>query len=167
MDWSDLKSVIGKAAPIIGTALGGPAGALVGTLVSSALGTDNTPLAVQAALQANPDAFLKLQQLEVSHTEFLANILAQNNQSQLAVDLVAEQSASVFQKWRDGLGWIGVVGLGYAFLIQPLFSWGAALWAPLLKAPVLDNSSLMALVITLLGATAAHVTENIKDAYHV
>ena len=38
MEWKDVANVVGKAAPILGTLLGGPAGAAVGALVASALG---------------------------------------------------------------------------------------------------------------------------------
>ena len=64
MDWSDLKSVIGKSAPILGTLVGGPAGAAVGGLIASALGTEATPDAVNAALMANPALYEKLQEVQ-------------------------------------------------------------------------------------------------------
>lgn len=66
MDWSDIANVIGKAAPVVGTLLGGPAGAAVGGLISSALGTDNTPQAVSNALAADPDALVKIQELQTN-----------------------------------------------------------------------------------------------------
>jgi len=66
MDWSELKGIVGKAAPVVGTLLGGPAGAAVGGLIASALGTENTPDAVSNALLANPDALVKLQELQVN-----------------------------------------------------------------------------------------------------
>ncbi|WP_175950393.1 hypothetical protein [Burkholderia sp. BCC0405] len=66
MDWSDIAGVIGKAAPVVGTLLGGPARAAVGGLISSALGTDNTPQAVSSALAADPDAIAKIQELQTN-----------------------------------------------------------------------------------------------------
>lgn len=167
MNWADLKNDIAKVAPVLGTAIGGPAGAAVGALVSSALGTDNTPDAVLSAVQANPDAVLKLQELEKSHTEFLANLAAQNDGQQLQIDLAAEQSASLFQKWRDGLGWTCVTGVAYDFVVQPLGSAVLAVVAPSIHLPPLDSASLMGLLMTLLGAVGAHTYENVKDAYHV
>ena len=64
MKWSDIASVVGKAAPLLGTVLGGPAGAMVGGLVASALGVEETPDAVQAAIQADPGAAAKLLELQ-------------------------------------------------------------------------------------------------------
>lgn len=63
MKWSDITNAVGKAAPLIGAVLGGPAGGSVGALVASALGVENTPEAVQAAL-GNPDNLVKLKELE-------------------------------------------------------------------------------------------------------
>ena len=39
MDWKDIAGTVGKAAPLLGTLLGGRAGAAVGSIIASALGT--------------------------------------------------------------------------------------------------------------------------------
>ena len=67
MDWSDIKGVIGGIAPLLGTAIGGPAGAALGGMVSSALGVANTPDAVSQALKTNPEAAVKLRQFELEN----------------------------------------------------------------------------------------------------
>jgi hypothetical protein len=64
MEWSDIASDIGKAAPLVGTLLGGPAGGAIGSLVSSALGVPNTPSDVSQALATNPDEAVKIKQIE-------------------------------------------------------------------------------------------------------
>ena len=66
MNWSDIGRIIGSAAPTVGTLLGGPAGAAVGALISSALGVTNDPDAVSAALAANPDALVRIQELQTN-----------------------------------------------------------------------------------------------------
>lgn len=73
MKWSDIADVVGKAAPLIGSVLGGPAGAGVGAMVASALGVDNTPEAVQAAL-GNPDTLVKLKEIESNERQHLLAI---------------------------------------------------------------------------------------------
>lgn len=83
MNWSDIKTAVGKVAPIAGTLLGGPAGAAVGGLISSALGVDNDPASVAAAL-GNPDAVLKLKELESSERKHLLEMQLQTLQAELA-----------------------------------------------------------------------------------
>ncbi|PMN68413.1 hypothetical protein [Enterovibrio norvegicus] len=65
--WDKVKGLIGTAAPLIGSVIGGPAGGAIGGLVASALGVENTPTAIEAELRTNPDALLKLKQLELDH----------------------------------------------------------------------------------------------------
>lgn len=62
--WSSVKSLLGGAAPLVGSLLGGPAGASVGSLIASALGVKNTPQAITSELKNNPEALLKIKQLE-------------------------------------------------------------------------------------------------------
>ena len=61
------KQVLSAIAPTLGTAIGGPFGALAGTLVSAALGTSaNDDKATDSALlNASPDTLLKLKQAEL------------------------------------------------------------------------------------------------------
>lgn len=86
MDWKDIAGVVGKAAPVVGTLLGGPAGTAVGGLVAAALGTDATPDAVSAALVGNPDAIVKIQELQTN---------AKVQLQQLAVTAEANRLADV------------------------------------------------------------------------
>ena len=65
MDWSSIGKLLGVAAPIVGTALGGPAGAAVGGLIAEMLGVDSEPDAVANAIKADPNIVVKLKQLEV------------------------------------------------------------------------------------------------------
>lgn len=65
--WDNIKEILGSSAPVIGTLLGGPAGGAVGGLISKVLGVDNTPEAIELALMNNPDALLKIKELETSN----------------------------------------------------------------------------------------------------
>lgn len=66
MNWSDIGNMVGRAAPIVGTLLGGPAGAAVGALVASALNVSNDPDSVNVALAANPGALARVQELQIN-----------------------------------------------------------------------------------------------------
>ena len=64
--WDKIKELIGDSAPVVGGLLGGPAGAAVGGLISKALGVENNASEIEKELIDNPDAFLKLKELEMS-----------------------------------------------------------------------------------------------------
>lgn len=76
MDWSDVgKKIIAVGAPLLGGALGGPAGAAIGQVVASQFGiTDKDPAKVFKAIEADPEAHLKLTELEFRHSERLIEL---------------------------------------------------------------------------------------------
>lgn len=95
MNWSDIGSLVGKAAPIVGTLLGGPAGAAVGAMVANALGTTNDADAVSAALTGSPDAIVRVQELQANarvQLEQLA-VTAENNRLQAEAAQYAAEAA--------------------------------------------------------------------------
>lgn len=79
MNWKDIASTVGTIAGSVAPLLGGPVGLAVsiGSQIAGALGTDNSPEAVAAALKKDPNAALKLQewaalereQIRQSHVE--------------------------------------------------------------------------------------------------
>jgi len=70
MKLSKLKDLIGKVAPSLGTALGGPLGGLAGTVISQALGVETEALAYEK-LMADPNALLELKKAEIEFNKFL------------------------------------------------------------------------------------------------
>lgn len=83
MSWDSIKNAVGKIAPIAGTLLGGPAGAAVGGMISSALGVENNPSAVAAAL-GNPDAVIKLKELEINERQHFLQMQVETLKAELA-----------------------------------------------------------------------------------
>lgn len=84
MDWKQVGQSVAAAAPALGLALGGPAGGAIGSLVAAAFGVDSTPESVSKALVTDPDAAVKLQEIQLRHAEVLAAIAAQQYAAQLA-----------------------------------------------------------------------------------
>lgn len=64
--WDSIKELLGTSAPVIGTLLGGPAGGAVGGLIAQALGVDDSVESIEKALKNNPDALVKIKELEAS-----------------------------------------------------------------------------------------------------
>lgn len=132
MDWKDIAGVVGKAAPIVGGILGGPAGAAVGGLVATALGTDSTPDAVSTALLADPQAAIKLKELETNSRVQLQQlaVTAEQNRLQAAAaqyaaevsdrdsarKLAAQQPKDWIRPTITVLLVLGAAAIGYAIL---------------------------------------------------
>lgn len=64
--YSSLVPIISKVSPILGSALGGPSGALVGSLISATLGVNmNKPEEILNKLDSDPSSLDKLKELEL------------------------------------------------------------------------------------------------------
>ena len=76
MNWLDIgKQAIQMGAPILGGALGGPAGAAVGAMIANQFGIDTpTPDNIMAAIKADPEAAIKLREVELRHQERLTEM---------------------------------------------------------------------------------------------
>lgn len=84
MDWKDVATTVGRVAPLLGTLLGGPAGPAIGGLVASVLGTGNSPDEVGQVLASNPDAVVKLRQIEADRQAKLQELATDQVKAELA-----------------------------------------------------------------------------------
>jgi hypothetical protein len=130
MNWSDIAKTVGSAAPLLGTLLGGPAGAAVGAMVASALGTGATPDEVSQALAVSPDAAIKLKQIEATRQVDLQTLVVQAEQNRLAAEtsnllavnatMQAEAKSEHWPtySWRPFCGFVfGTMFLGVYFVL--------------------------------------------------
>jgi hypothetical protein len=105
MDWKEIGAEVANSAPVLGGLLLGPAGGAIGSIIASALGTPADANAVQAALKANPDAAVKLRQIEADQATRLRElaVTAENNrlvdvQNARAMQVAALGQEDVFSK---------------------------------------------------------------------
>lgn len=131
MEWKDLKGIVGKAAPVLGSLLGGPAGGTVGALVSSVLGVEDDPDEVQKALEADPNLLLKLRETELEQQTQLKQMLVEAETQrliQINETIRAElASGDKFKSyWRPLFGYIMALTWGaimlattYQILFEP------------------------------------------------
>jgi antitoxin component of MazEF toxin-antitoxin module len=82
-DWREVGRTAAKYAPVLGGVLGGPVGTAIGAVVASTLGVENTPDAVMAAIEKDPEAAVKLAQIEADKSLGLAEILARTQIAKL------------------------------------------------------------------------------------
>jgi len=91
-DWKDIAGTVGRAAPLLGSLLGGPAGGAVGALISSALGTPAGDAQAAAAALADPASALKLREIETTHAERIQALAVQVEQMRLGAEAQAMQA---------------------------------------------------------------------------
>jgi len=129
MNWSDIAADVGKAAPLLGTLIGGPAGESIGSIVASALGTEATPGAVQAAL-ANPASAVQLAQIESDQKVKLQGMVLAHADNEIAAarDVVQAVNTTMQSEdkadhwptysWRPFIGFVfGILVLGVYFVL--------------------------------------------------
>jgi VIT1/CCC1 family predicted Fe2+/Mn2+ transporter len=84
MEWKNLSDIVGKSAPILGTLLGGPAGAAIGAIISSALGVENSPEEIKSKLEMDPALCVKLAEIESTQLIRLQELALENSKSEIS-----------------------------------------------------------------------------------
>ncbi len=134
MDWKDISGTVAKVAPALGALLAVPTGGAslaIGQAIASALGTEATPDAVANAVKNNPDAALKLQELNNQHEQAMKQLEITSEQNQLSAlsaqsdsvnkTMQAEAASEHFPTyaWRPYVGFVvGTIGLMMALTVM-------------------------------------------------
>lgn len=121
MDWGDLKNIVGTAAPVLGTLLGGPAGTAVGALISSVIGVENRPDAVVKALEADPSLLLKLKEAEIQQQTELSKLMIESETSKIVqINDTIRAELAIGDKfksyWRPLFGYVMALTWGAVML---------------------------------------------------
>jgi hypothetical protein len=97
MTLNDLGKLIAQSAPLLGGALAGPAGATIGSLIAAKFGGSSyQPEALNTLISADPQAALKLKELEMEHELALQQLLLQSDKD--AQQLIISDRASARQR---------------------------------------------------------------------
>ncbi len=118
------KKIASLGLPLLANAIV-PGGGAVVSMVASALGlSDSSPDAVALALQTDPEAAVKLRQIEATHSERLAEIAMQGRSADLAAQTAQQASINKTMqaelespsKWKSGwrplFGYMAAFGFG-------------------------------------------------------
>lgn len=158
--WKDVGQAVGKFAPMLGALVGGPAGASVGAMIASAMGTGNTPMEVQQALVTDPAAAVKLKEIESRRQVELQALMVDSAKAELAAvvqnaadinnTMQAEAKAEHWPTWS----WRPFVGFvfGFNLLITTLTIAGVYL-AVMLGSKEASNA--LATLPAMVGALGA------------
>lgn len=149
------------------------AGNVIGNILSTAAAGPLAPLTTVLNIGStlidrlvpdkNAAASLKGEMLQLGLQGELNSAIAQ-----VQVNAVEAASPSWFVAgWRPAVGWVCVTGLGYQFLLCPLFTFFAGIAGSKVVAPSLDIASLMALLTGILGLGIARTVEKINGVSDV
>ncbi len=163
MDWKDISDTVGKFAPMVGTILGGPAGGAVGALVSSALGVENTPDAVNAALKTDPTAAVKLAQIESDQKVKLQSLVLDAAKAVNAT-MQAEAKSEHWPtySWRPAVGFSVAVDLVGSAMVALVAYGGVILFdgkpevLGYIPAMIGSMAALVGVALPILGVASWH-----------
>lgn len=130
MDWKDVGQFVGSAAPMLASLLlPGPIGNAAGALIASAFGCAPTPNAVQTAIASNPDAAVKLAQIEADKAVQLQTLLIEKAKAEIAAEVASTQAVNQTMQaeaasehwptysWRPAIGFAFALGIVLSILV--------------------------------------------------
>lgn len=121
MDFAALGAQLIKlGAPILGTAIGGPLGGAVGTVLAQTFGAaDETPEAISAAVQADPQAGDKLKTLEADRSDEWLSIIKAGQELQAQLATTESSQGGFAYYWRPAMSWLIITIIAQSFLVAP------------------------------------------------
>lgn len=127
MSWKSIANTVGKIAPTLGSLLGGKAGEVVGSLIATTLGVENTPDAVSEALRINPEIAYKLAELESTERIKLRELLLEQAKAELAADtqVISDvnktiQAETASEHWPT-YAWRPFIGFSFGMYINSMW----------------------------------------------
>ena len=106
----------------------------------------------------------------VEDKDLKTKLTAELNQQLVSLDLAQAQAnieqakhPSIFVSGaRPAIMWVCCFALAWQFIFAPIFSWGLALWYPIVVLPTLETQALMTLLMSLLGLGGMRTAEKWK-----
>lgn len=180
MSIESIVNIIAKGAPLLASALLGPAAGAVAGMIAGVFGgnsSDLKDLAKRISLdpesqvklaQIQADNIIKLQQLEIERLKVESDerktISDNESAERISQTEINKQDASSLDRyqarWRPTLGYICCLGLGWTLFIQPLFVFFAVLFGCTKSFPTTPMGDLMTLVAGMLGVGCMHSYDN-------
>lgn len=92
----------------------------------------------------------------------IVGVLQASDQAQAEINKIEAASDSLFVAgWRPALGWLGVGGVAYVWVGQPMLTW-LSVNVGWIAPPALDTQEIFSLLFGLLGLAAYRSIERIK-----
>ena len=107
------------------------------------------------------DAVSTTDEERMAHHAKLAGIAQKSDAEQASVNRTEAQHRSLWVSgWRPGIGWSGVAGISWTFVLQPIVAWACAVWAPGVEPPPpVETGPLLTLVGIMIGNATRRTIE--------
>lgn len=169
MDWLAVgKQVANIGLPLLGGALGGPGGALIGKGLAAGLGLGEnaTPEQTATALgNVTGEQLVAIRALEADLAKAQLAADSTRDAGQVGLLKIDGEKGGFFQKgWRPMAGWTCVTGLIYTFLLRPLLPWVLQVCGVtnVLPLPAIDTMELFVMLGGMLGLGGLRTAERLK-----
>lgn len=165
-----LKPLAKLGLPILGAALGGPAGAAVGKLLGDKLAEAGavepgaSTNAIVEAITTNAEAYRIAKEFEQREMQMLLDALKASDAGQVEL-IKGDQQKSLYDRgWRPGAAWLCVFGMAYTFGLRPLLPWTLKVLGVegVPELPAIDTTELFVMLGGLLGLGTMRHIERVK-----
>lgn len=112
MNWEDVGKAVARSAPALGGVLAGPGGAAIGSVIASAFGVEGTPDAVAEAIKIDPQAAVKLREIERDERLGILQIRSQQAIAQIQSVNATMQAEGKSEHWAQ-YGWRPYIGFSF------------------------------------------------------
>lgn len=126
--WKNIKNIVGKVCPILGSAITPGVGGVAGSLIAKMLDCDsNNPKDIESQLKDNPEIVLKLKELELKHEQFLVQLSQENDKLYIDDIKNARNREIEYTKATGEINWplyllSGLITIGFFITIICLFN---------------------------------------------
>lgn len=160
MDWKDTIARVTNAAPMIGGLFGAPGMAIGGLvkLVASALGVEPSAEAIAAEIQQNPEALLKLKDLEATHRIDLGKLSLEAERIRLADIQDARRRQTEGEK-NTGKRDVNLYFLAWLLVLGFFLLTGFLLYFSYNGKPVTDSTGVLFMLLGTLSAAFGGVIQ--------
>jgi hypothetical protein len=94
---------------------------------------------------------------KLSHEQIMAKLAMQPQMLQVELNKVEAAHRSIFVAgWRPALGWVCAIGLGYAFIVEPVLTMFTE------RTPQSPTDIMLELVLAMLGLGALRTVEKLS-----
>lgn len=129
---------------------------ILGPIVSKVL--DFIPDASKKA-----EAQLALQKELDSNQQAILSAVTALNKGQTDIDVEEAKSGSLFDKWRDAIGWTCAAAFAWQYVLQPLVVFTLTETHHVVNLPSVDFSTVSNLTTAMLGLAGMHMYQNVQN----